>query len=146
VGVTVLLELAYAAAYRIYTTPVLQSVAICCSVFLCVHRSHGTASTRVRGVIQNINALYSKVLQFVLLQCVHRSPRSPRSTRTRTHGVIMNMNQYCVAESCTVLRYVAVCAYESWDYVWLRCVGSIKFMSLLQNIVSFIGLCCKRNL
>jgi len=29
---------------------------------------------------------------------------------------------------------------------WLRSVGSLKYKSLLQNIVSFIGLFCKRDL
>jgi len=29
---------------------------------------------------------------------------------------------------------------------WLRSVGSINYTSLLQNIVSFIGLFCKRDL
>jgi len=29
---------------------------------------------------------------------------------------------------------------------WLRSVGSIIYKSLLQNIVSFIGLFCKRDL
>ena len=29
---------------------------------------------------------------------------------------------------------------------WLRLVGSLKYRSLLQSIVSFIGLFCKRKL
>jgi len=104
-GVTGLLALAYAASYRIYTTPVLQSVAICCSVLLCVHRSHGTASTRIRGVIRNANngciPKCCNVLQCVAV-CAQES-REYQNSHPRRH------NEYEQILCCRVLHYVAVC-------------------------------------
>ena len=49
-----------------------------------------------------------------------------------------------VAVCCSVLQCVAVCLFLDMD--WLRLAGFLKIMSLLQNIVSFTGLFCKREL
>jgi len=59
----------------------------------------------------------------------------------------------CVSQWVQTLNIFACeCTYTCRDTKthmrvgWLRSVGSIKFKSLLQNIVSFIGLFCKRDL
>jgi len=44
-------------------------------------------------------------------------------------------------------RFVWISVNESsTDLGWLRLVGSLNARCLLQNIVSFIGLFCKRDL
>jgi len=58
-----------------------------------------------------------------------------------------------VVISAVARVYICACMYMSISAIarvtimgWLRLVGFLKFQALLQNIVSFIGLVCKRDL
>jgi len=63
------------------------------------------------------------------------------NTRTHTHICInMHMHRLCLPY-IWVWACVCVCGMG-----WLWLVGSLKYRSLSQNIVSFVGLFCKRDL
>jgi len=89
---------------------------------------------------------------------------------THTRDTWHELSRVCVAVCCSVLQCVAVCCsvlqcvavthtrdtwhersrdtWHVWHSIWgwLRLVAPSNCRSLLQNIVSFVGLFCKRDL
>jgi len=62
-----------------------------------------------------------------------------------------NSAYLCKSYFCREIIYAhmyrcRLCMHICLDMEWLRLVGSLNFRSLLQYIVSFIGLFCKRDL
>jgi len=99
--------------------PVLQCAAVCCSVLQCV---------AVCCSVCNVTGSY-----LFLSPSVSLAVFLPLSLSL----------SLCV--SCTHMTWLI---WHDLQLVmgWLRLVGFLKYRSLLQNIVSFIGLFCKRDL
>jgi len=131
---------------------VLQDAALFCIVLQCVAECCSELQ----------NAQLRKTLCYEPMCC---SVLQRVATSCRTH----NWGRHCaashsVAACCSVLQSVAACcrAHNGESHTslrttlnvrephigmgWLRLVGSLNYKSLVQNIVSFIGLFCKRDL
>ena len=103
---------------------VLQRVAVCCSMLQCV-----AVCMRDRCTHGCTAAWHSVLPQptWCHIDIIQLSPRMYAQLREPTQ--------------CHILPHTPAIPMG-----WLRSVGSIRLWSLLQNIVSFIGLFCKRDL
>jgi len=118
------------------------------------------------GEMYSFTYVYVNVCIYVyMFVCVLMSTKSPLQTNTdtlqhtATHcNTLQHTATHCntlqhTATHCNTLQHTATNEYRHTHCMitystmgWLCLVGSLKYRSLLQNIVTFIGLFCIRDL
>ena len=139
----------------------LQYVAMCRSV---LQTAFELISLLIRGLSKNTQMLNRRVIPYTIKHCYSLQRTAKYQRHTATH---CNTLQH-TATRCNTLQHTTHCnisttlafevvsllirVFSGKKYLsntgmgWLRSVGPINYKSLLQDMVSFIGLFCKTDL
>ena len=125
---------------------VMQCVAVWCSVWIYVDTFYEHTSTSSVNLSKN-NVTHCNTLQYTATQISPPKNQEtasllPRSKWVDGHKASTTLLAYPQGSMGWLNRI-----FHALDPMgWLRLVGSLKYRSLLQNIISFIGLFWKRDL